>query len=401
MLRLLLLAAASYGATTIQERRARHSKADQPWLQNLRELQNANGGLDIKANVATALNLPASSDALASLLDAALAKRLTPVDHLPAPRPSARRRTSTTAADHALPPIFFDYASPSWQPEQAFDALHFRGVAVIDSFFADSADVTIDQQQDGHARLLTAMQASAERLRKAGAFGDTCGRSNIARSVAIGVPVTGAAATAVVNRTLKQEEKQKDKETLTKPGASGEGGLKLLSDRLTTLRQALQTNSAALKGVNTSSDISLSCYGPLASYGPHLDARTSRTAASATDTAGHQHSSQQRGDSGWCCECHGRKVSFIFYLNQDWDAARLGGELRVQLLEQDDDKEQCTASDTSHKCHSRDALPTVDIAPTAGRLVLLLSQAVHHEVLPVAADAGRHRFALNGFWERR
>ncbi|WP_188035129.1 2OG-Fe(II) oxygenase [Pseudomonas sp. EZ-C24] len=69
-----------------------------------------------------------------------------------------------------------------------------------------------------------------------------------------------------------------------------------------------------------------------------------------------------------------RAVSAVIYLNQDWQPGD-GGELRMFLDDQ--------------RVH--------DVAPTAGTLVVFLSDDVPHEVLA----AGRERLSLTGWFRRR
>lgn len=71
-----------------------------------------------------------------------------------------------------------------------------------------------------------------------------------------------------------------------------------------------------------------------------------------------------------------RKVSCIVYLNQGWQPFD-GGELRLYL----------NTTDT----HAESAF--IDIAPTAGRAVIFLSDTFYHEVLP----AKRERLSLTGW----
>ena len=69
-----------------------------------------------------------------------------------------------------------------------------------------------------------------------------------------------------------------------------------------------------------------------------------------------------------------RQLSSILYLNQDWQADD-GGALRLHLTERD----------------------FIDIAPTAGKLVLFLSRDFWHEVMVAKAD----RISLTGWFRTR
>jgi SM-20-related protein len=73
-------------------------------------------------------------------------------------------------------------------------------------------------------------------------------------------------------------------------------------------------------------------------------------------------------------ESKARQLSSILYLNADWQAGD-GGELRLHLS----------------------ALEHLDILPTAGKLVLFLSEKFWHEVRP----AKRERASLTGWFRRR
>jgi SM-20-related protein len=69
-----------------------------------------------------------------------------------------------------------------------------------------------------------------------------------------------------------------------------------------------------------------------------------------------------------------RQLSSVLYLNRAWQASD-GGELRLYLNEQEH----------------------IEIAPTAGKLVLFLSAKFWHEVLP----ATRERISLTGWFRAR
>ncbi len=77
-----------------------------------------------------------------------------------------------------------------------------------------------------------------------------------------------------------------------------------------------------------------------------------------------------RGDKG-------RVVSCVYYLNPDWQASD-GGQLRLYLDEAGDG-------------------PFVDVTPSAGTLVVFLSERHWHEVLP----ANRERVSLTGWFRVR
>ena len=70
-----------------------------------------------------------------------------------------------------------------------------------------------------------------------------------------------------------------------------------------------------------------------------------------------------------------RVVSLACYLNDDWDAARDGGALRLY-----------DAAGIAH-----------DIAPVGGRAVVFLSAEIEHEVLPATRD----RFSVAAWLKRR
>jgi SM-20-related protein len=80
-----------------------------------------------------------------------------------------------------------------------------------------------------------------------------------------------------------------------------------------------------------------------------------------------------------------RQISLLLYLNQDWQAERDGGCLRL------------------HFDSGGDALPLneepnyLDVAPHGGTLVLLQSDAIPHEVLDTV---GRDRLAVVGWYNR-
>jgi len=73
-----------------------------------------------------------------------------------------------------------------------------------------------------------------------------------------------------------------------------------------------------------------------------------------------------------------RKLTAIYYMNQDWDTEKNGGELRLF-------------------CSLDEANPYVDIAPEADRLVLFWSDLIPHEVMPCwdeAASSHRYTFTM-------
>lgn len=69
-----------------------------------------------------------------------------------------------------------------------------------------------------------------------------------------------------------------------------------------------------------------------------------------------------------------RRLTFVLYMNPDWNAAA-GGELRMY----------------------RDGRPVADIEPRGGRLVCFLTEGTLHEVLP----ARRARWSLTGWFRCR
>lgn len=69
-----------------------------------------------------------------------------------------------------------------------------------------------------------------------------------------------------------------------------------------------------------------------------------------------------------------RKLSFIFYLNEDW-LPEHGGNLRLYLPKENGEEEE------------------VDILPIAGRLACFRADLIPHEVLA----ATRHRYSLTGW----
>lgn len=68
-----------------------------------------------------------------------------------------------------------------------------------------------------------------------------------------------------------------------------------------------------------------------------------------------------------------REITFLVYLNLDWDAANCGGQLRL------------------HPAGGEGGGGSVDVAPIGGRVVVFQSGKQMHEVLPCE---GRDRLAL-------
>ena len=69
---------------------------------------------------------------------------------------------------------------------------------------------------------------------------------------------------------------------------------------------------------------------------------------------------------------NGRVLTFVYYLNDGWDAARDGGELRAYLIRGESEKVCAT------------------VAPLRDRLVMFASTTVAHEVLPVKGEQPRY-----------
>lgn len=80
-----------------------------------------------------------------------------------------------------------------------------------------------------------------------------------------------------------------------------------------------------------------------------------------------------------------RIITFILYLNQDWQVEQ-GGQLRLYTGHADDEQQIASRE-----------LNYVDINPQGGTLVLFLSERFYHEVLP----ATRERLSLTGWLRRR
>ena len=79
-----------------------------------------------------------------------------------------------------------------------------------------------------------------------------------------------------------------------------------------------------------------------------------------------------------------REISVLLYLNVGWDAQRHGGCLRIHP--------EARAKQPAGGGAHADApptpklqLPTVDVAPLAGRIVLFHSRETRHEVMPCTA----------------
>ena len=69
---------------------------------------------------------------------------------------------------------------------------------------------------------------------------------------------------------------------------------------------------------------------------------------------------------------NGRVLTFVYYLNDGWDAARDGGQLRAYLIRGESEKVCAT------------------VAPLRDRLVCFASARVAHEVLPVTGEQPRY-----------
>ncbi len=125
------------------------------------------------------------------------------------------------------------------------------------------------------------------------------------------------------------------------PKSRAQQALRAALDRL-----RLAVNRATLLGL-FECEAHFAAYPPGAGYAPHVD--------------------RHRDDDA-------RAVSWVLYLNRGWTPA-LGGALRIHL----------------------DDAPPIDITPSAGRLVLFLSDTTLHEVRPATAL----RLSLVGWFRRR
>ena len=138
-----------------------------------------------------------------------------------------------------------------------------------------------------------------------------------------------------------------------------------LTQLMETLLAELSSHDAGLGlgKVTKRSKGMLTCYDPRAFYKPHLDNAYN----------------------------NGRRVTMIYYTNEDWRKED-GGNLRLyETLGEGDGGQKEAGGETSDSLNSRFL---ADVQPRGGRLVLFYSKELPHEVMKVKGEKSRYAFTV-------